>query len=45
MAESVVYAVLRHRMDPASESGTERHGALWDQAWSPAKSLDFRVEG
>lgn len=45
-ANMVIYAVfLRHGMDPATEEGMERHGALWDQAWNLAKSRDFRAEG
>lgn len=45
-ANVVIYAVfLRPGMDPASEEGMERHGALWDQAWNLARSRDFRVEG
>jgi hypothetical protein len=45
-ANMAIYAVfLCHGMDPASEEGMERHGALWDQAWNLAKSRDFRVEG
>ena len=30
-------------MDPATEDGMERHGALWDQAWNLAQSREFRV--
>ena len=37
--------LLRHGMDPATEEGMQLHGALWDQAWNPAKSRDFRVDG
>ena len=45
-ANMVISAVfLRHGMDPASEEGMKRHGALWDQAWNLAESRDFRVEG
>jgi hypothetical protein len=45
-ANMAIYAVfLRHRMDPASEQGMERHGALWDEAWDLVKPRDFRVEG
>lgn len=43
-ANMVLYEVfLRHGMDPATEEGMERHGALWDQAWNLAKSQEFRV--
>jgi len=43
-ANMVLYAVfMRHGMDPVSEDGMERHGALWDQAWNLAKSREFRI--
>ena len=43
-ANMILYEVfIRHGMDPATDDGMERHGALWDQAWKLAKSRDFRV--
>ena len=43
-ANMVLYAVvMRHGIDPVSEEGMERHGALWDQAWNLAKSREFRI--
>ena len=43
-ANLVLYEVfMRHSMDPVSEEGMERHGALWDQVWNLAKSREFRI--
>lgn len=43
-ANMVLYEVfMRHSIDPVSEEGMERHGALWDQAWNLAKSREFRI--
>ena len=43
-ANMILYEVfIRHGMDPATDEGMERHGALWNQAWNLAKSRDFRV--
>lgn len=44
-ANMVLYEVfIRHGMDPVSEDGMERHGALWDRAWNLAKLREFQFE-
>lgn len=36
-ANMILYEVfLQHGRDPATEDGMERHGHLWEQAWSLA---------
>jgi hypothetical protein len=43
-ANMVLYAVfMRHDVDPVSEDGMERHGALWHQAWNLAESRAFQL--
>jgi len=43
-ANMILYEVfMKYGMNPADEGGMDRHGDLWDQAWSLAKSREFQI--